>query len=110
MAVPSNVAGQPLHDREAFTAFYQAALPRVYGYLLARCGGIAWLAEELTQEAFVAAVADIKRGNAVADPIRWILGIAGNKFVDHVRRQEREAQRLAGVWAERQQSSDLEPP
>lgn len=29
-----------LHDPDAFRAFYEEALPRVYGYLLARCGGL----------------------------------------------------------------------
>ena len=37
-------------------AIYRLALPRVYGYLLPRCGDTA-LAEDLTAETFLAAVA-----------------------------------------------------
>ena len=37
-------------------AIYGAALPRVYGYLLPRCGSVA-VAEDLTAETFLAAVA-----------------------------------------------------
>src|SRR5437868_473810 len=38
----------------ALLALYDTALPHVYGYLLARCGGVA-RAEDLTAETFLAA-------------------------------------------------------
>lgn len=41
-------------------AIYRLALPRVYGYLLPRCGDTA-LAEDLTAETFLAAVAAASR-------------------------------------------------
>ncbi|MBV9006150.1 MAG: hypothetical protein JO181_15925, partial [Solirubrobacterales bacterium] len=41
-------------------AIYRVALPQVYGYLLPRCGSVA-LAEDLTAETFMAAVAAVKR-------------------------------------------------
>jgi DNA-directed RNA polymerase specialized sigma24 family protein len=43
-------------DQAAFQVWYELALPRVYRYLLARCGGDADLAEELTQQTFVEGV------------------------------------------------------
>ena len=50
-------------DAEEFRAFYGAALPRVYGYLLHRCGSSA-TAEDLTQETFLAAVVECAEGEA----------------------------------------------
>ena len=78
-----------LRDPEAFRSFYRTALPRVYGFLLARCGGDAPMAEELTQETFVAAVDDLRRGVTPTAPLPWVLGIARHKLVDHYRRQAR---------------------
>jgi RNA polymerase sigma-70 factor (ECF subfamily) len=76
-------------DPDAFSNFYGDALPRVYGYFLHRCGGSVPLAEDLTQETFLAAVAELKKGRRVDAPIRWIYGIARHKLLDHYRRQER---------------------
>jgi len=88
-------------DPCAFGAFYEDALPRVYGYFLHRCGGSVPLAEDLTQETFLAAVAELRKGRRVEAPIRWIYGIARHKLLDHYRRQEREerAPALAGYTA-----------
>lgn len=76
-------------DPEAFRGFYERALPRIYGYFLHRCGGPAALAEDLTQETFLAAVAELKKGRRVDTPIPWIYGIARHKLLDHYRKQER---------------------
>jgi DNA-directed RNA polymerase specialized sigma24 family protein len=65
MAVTSRAFPGLLSDPQAFTELYERALPRVYGYLRARCAGEAWLAEDLTQETFLAAVAEIKRGRLI---------------------------------------------
>jgi hypothetical protein len=73
-------------DPEAFRGFYERALPRIYGYFLHRCGGPAALAEDLTQETFLAAVAELKKGRRVDTPIPWIYGIARHKLLDHYRR------------------------
>ena len=76
-------------DQVAFETFYEDALPRVYGYFLHRCGGSVPVAEDLTQETFLAAVAELKNGRRVQMPIRWIYGIARHKLLDHYRTQER---------------------
>ena len=78
-----------LHDPEQFRLFYADALPRVYGYFLRRCGAESALAEDLTQETFLAAVAELRRGATVVTPQSWILGIARHKLLDHFRRQQR---------------------
>jgi RNA polymerase sigma-70 factor, ECF subfamily len=84
----------PLTGGRAFTAFYEDALPAVYGYLLARVAGDAATAEELTQEAFVAAVSELRKGRAVEHPRAWVVGIARHKLLDHLRRAAREERAL----------------
>src|SRR4051812_43040235 len=76
-------------DPQAFARFYDDALPRIYGYFLHRCGGAAAIAEELTQETFVAAVVELRKGRAVAAPLPWLYGIARHKLLDHYRREGR---------------------
>jgi RNA polymerase sigma-70 factor, ECF subfamily len=75
-------------EPDAFSDFYQDALPRLYGYFLHRCGGSVPLAEDLTQETFLAAVAELRKGRRVDAPMRWIYGIARHKLLDHYRRAE----------------------
>jgi RNA polymerase sigma-70 factor (ECF subfamily) len=78
-----------LADPERFQVFYADALPRVYGYFYGRLGGSRGAAEDLTQETFLAAVAEIRRGTPIVAPIPWVLGIARHKLLDHFRRQKR---------------------
>jgi RNA polymerase sigma-70 factor (ECF subfamily) len=68
---------------------YDEALPQVYSYLLARCGWQA-LAEELTAETFLAAVAACRREPPPAPTTAWLIGIARHKLIDHWRSSERE--------------------
>jgi RNA polymerase sigma-70 factor (ECF subfamily) len=82
-------ATSSLADPERFRAFYADALPRVYGYFYHRLGADAATAEDLTQETFLAAVAEIRRGTPVAAPVPWILGVARHKLLDHFRRQRK---------------------
>jgi RNA polymerase sigma-70 factor (ECF subfamily) len=84
-----NSSGPLGRDADSFRAFYELALPRVYGYFLRRCGGIPATAEDLTQETFLAAVRELRKGRRVEVPVAWVLGIARHKLVDHYRRQER---------------------
>ena len=84
---------------EAFRAWYERSLPTVYGYLFHRCGRDPHLAEELTQQAFVEAVRNHGRFRGQADPTTWVIGIARHKLVDHFRRVERDARRLAALSA-----------
>jgi RNA polymerase sigma-70 factor (ECF subfamily) len=95
---------------EACRAFYDDALPRVYGYFLHRCGGSVPVAEDLTQETFLAAVAELKKGKAVRTPIAWIYGIARHKLLDHYRAQERVERGLALAGQADEIENDLVVP
>src|SRR5690348_14514487 len=87
-------AAEPL-AADSFRRFYDEALPVVYGYLVRRCGGSAATAEDLTQETFLAAVAELRKGRRVDAPVPWVLGIARHKLLDHYRRQSRRERTVA---------------
>lgn len=84
-----NATESGIADPNGFRAFYAMALPRVYGYFVVHCGRDAGLAEDLTQETFLAAVEELNRGRSVAAPLAWVIGIARHKLIDHLRRQRR---------------------
>jgi RNA polymerase sigma-70 factor (ECF subfamily) len=86
-------------------AIYADALPQVYGYLLPRCGSVA-VAEDLTAETFMAAVAACRRHPPPEVRVAWLIGIARHKLVDHWRRSERERRGLAAAEQERASSED----
>lgn len=92
-----------MEQGEAFREFYNRALPVVYGYFFRRCGGRRDIAEELTQETFVAAVRSLKRGPKVNAPLPWVRSIARRRLVDFYRSENRR--RTAG-----QQFSDESLP
>jgi RNA polymerase sigma-70 factor, ECF subfamily len=79
--------------RASFLEFYDRALPRVYGYLAARCGRPA-LAEDLTAETFLAAVDAVRRDETTPVSVPWVIGVARHKLVDHWRRVGREERSL----------------
>lgn len=87
-----HVEGQAL-DLQRFEELYQQALAAVYGYFLHRCGGRVSVAEDLTQETFMAAISELRSGTRVERPLPWLYGIARHKLLDHYRRQKRESQR-----------------
>jgi RNA polymerase sigma-70 factor (ECF subfamily) len=83
-------------SRDPVVAIYRVALPQVYGYLLPRCGGVA-LAEDLSGETFMAAVAAVRAGHLREVTVAWLIGVARHKLADHWRRVAREQRGLAAV-------------
>lgn len=81
-------------DVTSFSAFYEQTVPRIYGYFLRRCGGVVVVAEDLTQETYLAAVRELKRRRSVDAPVPWLYGIARHKLLDHYRRQGRAPTRI----------------
>jgi RNA polymerase sigma-70 factor (ECF subfamily) len=68
-------------------------LPRVYSYVFSRCGHDVALAEDITQQAFIAAVEQRARFTGRSDAGTWVCGIARNKLADHFRRLARDERR-----------------
>lgn len=73
---------------------YDEALPRVYGYLLSRCGR-AVVAEDLCSQTFLAAVRAVRRQEDPPLSVPWLIGVARHKLVDHWRAQGREERHQA---------------
>jgi RNA polymerase sigma-70 factor (ECF subfamily) len=82
-----------LADDRAFESWHRRTLPRVYSYLLSRCAGDVTLAEELTQQTFIAAIDRRSRFDARSDTVTWLCGIARHKLADHFRSVERDQRR-----------------
>ncbi|MEX1073131.1 MAG: RNA polymerase sigma factor [Chloroflexota bacterium] len=80
-------------DEATFRAWYDAVLPRVYRYLLSRCGHDVALAEELTQQTFVEAIRRRRQFDGRSDAVTWLCAIGRNKLVDHFRRTGRDQRR-----------------
>jgi len=87
--------GQPAASDPAdvLLHLYEIALPQVYGYLLSRCRSRP-LAEDLTAETFLAAVAASSQRPPPPLGPAWLVGVARHKLADHWRRQAREERGL----------------
>ena len=85
-------------DEERFIAFYDTAVGDVFRYFHRATAGDRAVAEDLTQETFMAAVGAFNGGQADAFTMPWIIGVARHKLIDHYRRQAREQRKLVMVW------------
>ncbi len=88
----------------ALLEIYDAALPQVHGYLLTRCSDHT-LAQDLTAETFLAAVA-AARAHPEPVTVGWLIGVARHKLVDHWRRREREQRGLRLAHSTRTEPED----
>ena len=82
-----------LADDAGFESWYRRTLPRVYSYLVSRTAGDTSLAEDLTQQTFIAAIDQRSRYDGRADTVTWLCGIARHKLADHFRSIERDERR-----------------
>lgn len=78
-----------VEDDVAFRAWYERTAPRVFAYLLSRCGSQP-LAEELLQATFVAVVRRPGTFDGRGDVIPWLIGIARHQLARHFRKQAGE--------------------
>jgi len=88
------VSDQPLLEPSAGTDFvrlYDASVDDVYSYLRSRVGERT-LAEDLTQDVFLAGARRAAAGHAV--DVAWLIAVARNKAVDHWRQQGRRERKL----------------
>jgi RNA polymerase sigma-70 factor (ECF subfamily) len=88
---------------------YREEFGRILATLIRLIGDFE-LAEDVTQEAFAAALEQWPREGTPRNPRAWIIGAARHKAIDRMRRDARFADRLGDVLAfqenERQDSSD----
>ena len=82
----------PRRDPAALEAFFDAYMPRVYGYVRRMVGDDS-LAEDLTQEIFLQVHRSLESYDPGRDIRPWLFSIATNKVRDHWRsRRHREEQ------------------
>jgi RNA polymerase sigma-70 factor (ECF subfamily) len=82
----------PEGSRWGFVSLYERTVTDVYSYLASRMGDWA-VAEDLTQDVFVAGARRVAAGEAV--DLAWLIGVARHKLVDHWRAQARHDRDLA---------------
>jgi RNA polymerase sigma-70 factor (ECF subfamily) len=86
-------------DDVDFDAFYEEALPVVFGYLLRLCGGDREAAWDLTQDSWVTVVDRLARGQTETATVGFLLSVARSRYLDAWRRQRRLQRKLRLVWA-----------
>jgi RNA polymerase sigma-70 factor (ECF subfamily) len=96
-----------IRSNEDFTRFYRTHLPTVYGYLFRLCAGDRDLAEDLTQDTWMALAREVRGGRDECADVRWLMTVARSRFLDHARRRQRAIRKLALVSSTEEQA---DPP
>jgi RNA polymerase sigma-70 factor, ECF subfamily len=78
-----------VEDDVAFRTWYERNAPRVYAYLLSRCGSQP-IAEELLQATFVEVVRRPATFDGRGDAVPWLIGIARHQLARHYRKRTGE--------------------
>lgn len=87
-------------DLDAFGTLYRQSRDTVYRYLMRRSNGDPHLAEDLTHETFVRALARIGSYREMGRPfVAWLVTIAGNLVADHYKSGWRRLQVPHGDFA-----------
>lgn len=81
-----------------FDAFYRASYHRALGLAIVLCGDRS-VAEEVTQDAFLAAMRQWDEVGMFEDPMAWIRRVVSNKSVSWFRRAQLEARSLFRIGA-----------
>jgi RNA polymerase sigma-70 factor (ECF subfamily) len=81
-----------------FSVFFAESFHQTLGLVTLSCGNPT-LAEEVTQEAFARALDRWSSVAAMRRPERWVLKVASNMIVDHVRKTRRESPLDPGIKA-----------
>jgi len=74
-----------------FLDLYQRSFQDVYSYVASRVGNRA-IAEDVTQEVYVAGARHVARGGGV--DVAWLKTVARNRIIDHWRARARDDRRL----------------
>jgi RNA polymerase sigma-70 factor, ECF subfamily len=75
--------------------FYDMAYDQAWRYLSRMTGGDRALAEDLVQEVMLSVARDLAAGRSPRHEGAWIVSVAHNRFINHVRSSSRADARLA---------------
>ena len=84
---------------DAYLGLYHEALPQVYGYVLRRVDS-PLVAEDVTAETFLSAMATLTNGTVVEPSIPWLIGVARHKVADHWRHRAGDERRIEAATRE----------
>lgn len=100
------------HDAEAslagLTALYSHQVVDVYRFVYRRCGGDVVLAEDITQDVFVAAARHFRNNGDVPTPA-WLYQVARSRLVDHWRAKARKERKMRLVTGGRSDEPSEDP-
>jgi RNA polymerase sigma-70 factor (ECF subfamily) len=100
-------------DVTAIEQLFKTYFDRLYALVFNQVGRNQAVAEDIIQETFLSALNSASRFRGQSKPYTWLCSIAYHKVVDFYRRQQKEAQRKAGVDCVddplSEQTADTEP-
>jgi len=91
------VAAMLRGDEAAFRRFFAGFFPRLYRFAMPRVGGDADAAKEVVQAALIKAMRNLASYRGEAALFSWLCQICRRQIVDHLRANQRHADRLVLV-------------
>ena len=89
-------------DAAAWRAWFAEHFDRLAAYVRWRCGGLADLADDVTQEAWLTAVRRLRSFDPDRGPFfGWLCGIAANATRNALRARRRSEKRVSGARPDR---------
>ena len=98
----------PVETKDDFLAFYRLAVRPAYRSASRLCAGDRIRSEELVQEAFIDLVREIRSGRITSVDVGWVIVAVRHRFLDSIRRRDREERRLRLVWSRDRDDSPVE--
>ena len=95
--------------KDEFLAFYRVAVGPAYRSASRLCGGDRVRSEDLVQEAFMDLVKEVRSGHITSVDVGWMIVAIRHRFIDSLRRREREDRRLRLVWTRERIEADIDP-
>lgn len=92
-------------DEAALVELYEHTVDEVYRYACRLSGNDRVRAEDLTQDAFLSLVRELRSGRLDVATVGWLVTCVRNRFIDEVRRSDRSERSLRLVW-----SGEADPP
>lgn len=86
-------------DERALAEAYERTVDEVYRYACRLTGGNQSRAEDLTQDAYLALVREVRAGHLDEVSAAWLVTCVRNRFIDEVRRDVRGDRNLRLVWS-----------
>lgn len=88
-----------LRDEASFLAFYDSTVVDAYRYASRLVGNDRARTEDLVHDVYVGLLAKVKAGPTHEIGLGWVLVAIRHRFLDCLRRDQREERRLRLVWS-----------